>query len=297
MRPRTSIVGKLIALGALLSLAPTAAEAMSVQELAQHTHFHGLAVDPGDSSQLLLATHHGLFSVAQDGSVRQVSSGNEDFMGFSPHPSDGVTLYSSGHPPAGGNLGFRVSTDGGRTWTRLSPGAAGIADFHSMTVSPADPRTVYGSYGGLQVSRDGGASWSMVGPGPEGTLDLAASATDADLLYAGTSVGLMRSADGGKSWEPAHPAIEPVPMVAVAGDGSIYAYVLGTGLLRAEEPDLAWRTVGAGLGGRIIVHLAIDFKDPRHLFAVAVDATGHDPAILASADRGESWTEFGGTSD
>jgi len=69
MRPRTSIVGKLIAFGALLSLAPTAAEAMSVQELAQHTHFHGLAVDPADSSQLLLATHHGLFSVAQDGSV------------------------------------------------------------------------------------------------------------------------------------------------------------------------------------------------------------------------------------
>ena len=156
MRPRPSIIGKVIAFGALLSLAPVAAQGMSVQELAQHTHFHGLAVDPGDSSRLLLATHHGLFAVTQEGSVRRVSSGTEDFMGFSPHPSDGVTLYSSGHPPAGGNLGFRVSTDGGRTWTRLSPGAAGIADFNSMTVSPADPRTIYGSYGGLQVSRDGG---------------------------------------------------------------------------------------------------------------------------------------------
>jgi photosystem II stability/assembly factor-like uncharacterized protein len=297
MRPRPSIIGKAFALAALLSLAPAAAQGMSVRELAQHTHFHGLAVDPADGSRLLLANHNGLFSVAPDGSVRQVSSGTEDFMGFSPHPSDGVTLYSSGHPPAGGNLGFRVSTDGGRTWTRLSPGAAGIADFHSMTVSPADPKTIYGSYGGLQVSRDGGASWSMVGPGPEGTLDLAASAIDADLLYAGTSVGLMRSADAGKSWEAAHPAIDPVPMVAVAGDGTIYAYVLGTGLVRAEEPDLDWRTVGAGLDGRIIVHLAIDFADPRRLFAVAVDASGHDPAILASADRGESWTEFGGASD
>jgi photosystem II stability/assembly factor-like uncharacterized protein len=286
-------MGKVIAVGALLSLAPVAAQGMSVKELAQHTHFHGLAVDPAESSRLLLATHHGLFSVAQDGSVRQVSSGTEDFMGFSPHPSDGVTLYSSGHPPAGGNLGFRVSTDGGRTWTRLSPGAAGIADFHSMTVSPADPRTIYGSYGGLQVSRDGGVSWTMVGPGPEGTLDLAASATDANRLYAGTSVGVVRSADGGKSWEPAHPAIDPVPMVAVAGDGTVYAYVLGTGLLRAKEPELTWRTVGAGLDGRIILHLAIDFADPRRLFAVAVDAAGHDPQLLASADQGENWTEFG----
>jgi photosystem II stability/assembly factor-like uncharacterized protein len=297
MRPRPSTLGKVIAFAALLSLAPLAAQGMSVQELARHTHFHGLAVDPADGSRLLLATHHGLFSVTPDGSVRQVSAETEDFMGFSPHPADGVTLYSSGHPPMGGNLGFRVSSDGGRTWTRLSPGAAGIADFHSMTVSPADPRTIYGSYGGLQVSRDGGVSWSMVGPGPEGTLDLAASAIDAARLYAGTSVGLMRSADGGKSWAPAHPAIEPVPMVAVAGEGTIYAYVLGTGLVRAEEADLAWRTVGAGLDGRIILHLAIDFADPRRLFAVAVDATGHDPQLLSSADEGESWTAFGGASE
>jgi hypothetical protein len=133
----------------------------------------------------------------------------------------------------------------------------------------------------------------MVGPGPEGVLDLAASTKDANLLYAGTSVGLFRSADGGKSWEPAHPAIEPVPMVAVAPDGTLYAYLVGTGLLRAQEPELTWKPVGAGLDGRVIVHLAIDFRSPNRLFAVAVDASGHDPKILASADKGGSWTEFG----
>ena len=286
-------------LAAVLTIGAAAAEGTgtTLAELAQHTHFHGLAVDPQDSSRLLLATHHGLFAVAPDGSARQVSEGTEDFMGFSPHPGDGVTLYSSGHPPGGGNLGFRVSTDGGRTWTRLSPGAAGIADFHSMTVSPADPKTIYGSYGGLQVSRDGGASWSMVGPGPEGLLDLAASTRQADLLYAGTSVGLVRSTDGGKSWEPAHPALDPVPMVAVAGDGTLYAYIVGTGLLRAheQEPPLPWQRVGAGLDDRIIVHLAIDPHDHRRLYAVAADAQGHAPSILASADGGESWASFGKT--
>ena len=68
-----------------------------------------------------------------------------------------------------------ASADGGQSWKQLSPGAAGAADFHSMAVSPADPKTIYGTYGGLQVSRDGGMSWQIVGPGAEDTIDLAAS--------------------------------------------------------------------------------------------------------------------------
>jgi BNR/Asp-box repeat protein len=278
---------------ALLAGLPMAWAEETIASLSQRTHFHGLAVDPTDSSRLLLATHHGLFAMGADGSARQVSSGTEDFMGFSPHPSDGVTLYSSGHPPTGGNLGFRVSTDGGQTWTRLSKGATGIADFHSMAVSAADPKTIYGTYAGLQVSRDGGKSWTMVGPGPEGVIDLAASAVDANILYAGTRIGLMRSADGGVSWKPAHPSSEAAPMVAVANDGTVYAFVLGTGLVRAREPELAWQVIGEGLGGRVPIHLAIDPKEPSRLYALAVEPASHATAILASADGGETWSEFG----
>ena len=278
---------------ALLAGLPTASAEETISALSQRTHFHGLAVDPADSSRLLLATHHGLFAMGEDGSARQVSSGAEDFMGFSSHPSDGVTLYSSGHPPTGGNLGFRTSTDGGQTWTRISKGATGIADFHSMAVSAADPKTIYGTYAGLQVSRDGGKSWTLVGPGPEGVIDLAASAVDANIVYAGTRIGLMRSADGGVSWKPAHSSSEGAPMVAVANDGTVYAFVLGTGLLRAREPELAWQVIGEGLGGRVPIHLAIDPKEPSRLYAVAVEPGSHATAILASGDGGETWSDYG----
>ncbi|HSD35503.1 MAG TPA: exo-alpha-sialidase [Alphaproteobacteria bacterium] len=296
--PRTAPSAKITFVALILALAPSPAAlaeagATTLEGLSQRTHFHGLAVDPADSSRLLLATHHGLFVVTADGAARQVSSAAEDFMGFSVHPSDGVTLYSSGHPSSGGNLGFRVSTDGGQTWTPISKGATGIADFHSMAVSAADPKTIYGTYAGLQVSRDGGKSWTMVGPGPEGTIDLAASAVDANIVYAGTRIGLMRSTDGGVRWEPAHPSPEAAPLVAVANDGTVYAFVLGTGLIRAREPELAWQAIGRGLGNRVPVHLAIDPKEPARLYAVAIEPGSHATAILASGDGGETWTEFG----
>jgi hypothetical protein len=51
-------------------------------------------------------------------------AGVQDFMGFTPHPSDPATLYSSGHPAGGGNLGFIVSEDGGGSWTQLADALA-----------------------------------------------------------------------------------------------------------------------------------------------------------------------------
>jgi photosystem II stability/assembly factor-like uncharacterized protein len=282
-------------LSAALIAGAAAADGASttIAELAKRTHFHGLAVDPADSSRLLLATHHGLFAVQPDGTARQLSR-TDDFMGFSAHPTDGVTLYSSGHPAAGGNLGFMASTDGGRSWTQISPGAAGPADFHSMTVSPADPKTIYGTYRGLQVSRDGGMSWQIVGPGAEDTIDLAASALDPETLYAATHDGVLRSRDGGKGWERAHPSRSPAPLVAVGNDGTIYAFVLGVGLLRAREPELAWETIGRGIDGeQALVHLAIDPRQPQRLYAVSLDLKDHGSAIVTSPDGGETWAEFG----
>jgi hypothetical protein len=102
----------------------------------------------------------------------------------------------------------------------------------------------------------------------------------------------MRSVDGGAHWQQAHPSPEAAPLVAVADDGTVYAFVLGTGLIRAREPELAWQAIGRDLGNRVPVHLAIDPKEPARLYAVAVEPGSHATAILASADGGETWSEF-----
>jgi hypothetical protein len=211
MRITASILRKTVFAGAItlaigtvgLTLRSEATEVMTMGEFQRHTHIHGLAVDGKDPFKLLIATHHGLFRAGPDGKAERISE-VQDFMGFNPHPKEPNTLYASGHPARGGNLGFIASADQGRTWRQISPGVNGPVDFHQMTVSPADPKTIYGSYGGLQVSQDGGQTWKLVGPAPEKLIDLASSAKDANTLYAATEGGCssarMPGRPGGRCW-------------------------------------------------------------------------------------------------
>ncbi|RUV28216.1 MAG: exo-alpha-sialidase [Mesorhizobium sp.] len=262
------------------------AEAVSVSQLKERTHIHGLAVDRENSQKLLIATHHGLFRAGSDGKAELISP-VQDFMGFTPDPSDPRSLYASGHPAGGGNLGFIASTDNGATWTQIAPGADGPVDFHQMTVSSADPQVLYGAYGGLQVSRDAGKTWSVVGLLPEKLIDLAASAKDADTIYAATEGGLSVSRNGGLIWETVVDGA-PVSLVEVTADGSVYAFVVGRGLVRSAEAALNFAPLSSGLSDRILLHLAVDPADKDRIFVAS-----HQGDILASTDGGVNWTELG----
>lgn len=289
-----SLVGAIaIAAGAFIASRSFSTGETAVSELAVDTHFHGIALAPGDVDQLYLATHHGLFVIDAAGKARLVSKTRDDFMGFTPHPTDPSVLYASGHPASGGNLGFIASGDGGRSWRKLSDGAGGPVDFHQMDVSKADPRVIYGAHGAIQRSTDGGQSWTAVGPAPEGLIDLAAGGSP-DRLYAATQKGLLQSSDGGKSWKPAYMSQQPVTVVHVTRDGRIYAYVVGTGLIKAKEPELNWKVAGGGFGGSVMLHLAVAPVEERRLYAVVFDPADRSQSLLTSADGGESWSALGG---
>jgi photosystem II stability/assembly factor-like uncharacterized protein len=280
----------LVAATAAVTSRLAAAEATTVAALAQQTHFHGIAVDPTESSRLYLATHHGLYAVAPDGSATRLSP-VQDFMGFTPHPTDPSILYASGHPAGGGNLGFIVSEDGGGSWRQLAEGVDGPVDFHQMDVSPADPKTIYGAYAGnLQISRDGGRTWEVVGPAPDGLIDLAASSKESSTLYAATQNGLLTSADGGKTWDDAYWLRQPATMVHVTPDGAVYAFLVGTGLIETMEPKLSWQTVSKdGFGDDYALHFAVDPTSHGKRYAISVDPQSQEQAVLASDDAGRTW--------
>ena len=263
------------------------ADASETVPLSKVTHIHGIAVDAKDSKRFLLATHYGVFRTAPDGTATRISDDRSDYMGFTPHPTKPGTFYASGHPQDGGNLGFIVSTDGGKTWEQVSKGANGPVDFHAMDVSPADPKVAYGLYGGIQVSRDGGKTWEVAGPAPADVFDLAASAKDPNTVYAATRNGLMLSRDAGKSWQRASMIARPASMVEVAPDGTAYAFIVGTGLMTTTEPSLAWQPVGRDFRDAVLLHLAIDPTNADRL--VAVTQKGE---IASSADGGKSWTSL-----
>lgn len=159
-------VAAVLGIGGLYVSGAFSQGATSIVALAKDTHFHGIAVDPADSSRVYLATHHGLYVMGTDDRAQWISE-VRDYMA---HPTDATVLFASGHPAGDGNLGFIVSRDGGRTWTKLSDGIGGPVDFHQMDVSKVDPRVIYGVYQSLQRSDDGGQTWQLVGRRPRTSL-------------------------------------------------------------------------------------------------------------------------------
>lgn len=197
------------------------AQGVSVTDLAGKTHVHGLAFDCADSSSVRVATQHRLMKAGPDGSVTPVSDSQDDFMGFTPHPTDATILFASGHPRGGGNLGFIRSADAGKSWQQIAPGVDGPVDFYQLAVSPSNPDVLYGSYGAIQASRDGGKSWAIAGDAPAKLIDLAVSSENPDAVYAATEDGLMVSRDGAKNWQQLALAGQPVTTVELASDGAI----------------------------------------------------------------------------
>ncbi|MCA0274874.1 MAG: exo-alpha-sialidase [Proteobacteria bacterium] len=285
-RPRVfAVLSAVLALG---SATAASAQGISIADLAGKTHIHGLAFDRADPSNVLVATHHGLMKAAPDGTVTPVSDSRDDFMGFVPHPSDAAIMFASGHPQAGGNLGFIKSTDSGKSWEQIATGVDGPVDFHQLAVSPSNPDVLYGSYGAIQTSRDGGKSWAVAGDGPAKLIDLAVSPANPDTVYAATEEGLLVSRDAAKSWQPLMADV-PVTTVDLAADGTILAYVPGRGLLKANESSPTFEKVADGPDpAGYILHLAIDQQKPRRMVAV----TGAR-AIVVSGDAGASWKMLG----
>lgn len=266
----------------------------TVSALAGETHFHGIALNPRGGDRLYLATHHGVYAVTPDGAARRISETTDDFMGFTRHPADPNLLYASGHPAGGGNLGFIVSGDGGKSWSKLADGVGGPVDFHQMDVSKADPDVIYGVFRDLQKSTDGGRSWSRVGPAPEGIIGLAASSKDVDRIYAATKSGLLLSTDGGRRWRPAHESRQPATMVHVTPGGVVYAFIAGTGLVRAAEPDLQWTGLGKGFAGALVLHLAAGAAEENPtLYAVVFNPKTRSQALYLSRDGGRRWVRLG----
>lgn len=289
----TRLPGIVLALifGTALAPAVAAQGGVDLATLLRETHVHGLAFDPANPERLLIATHHGLHALdPASGATTLVGTSRDDFMGFTVEPgatNRGATtgFFASGHPQGGGNLGVIASQDAGASWTVVSEGAGGPVDFHLMAVSLADPEVLYGIFAGvLQTSRDRGSSWAVVGPAPARLIDLATSSRAADSLFAATEAGLLRSADRGATWTQAHPAAAPVSVVDIGTDGRALAFVLGVGLVQADETALDWTVVNDTFGDGYLLHLARHPDDSMQIYAVSGAAE-----MLVSQDGGASW--------
>lgn len=266
------------------------AEARSeLYPVSNFTHGHGLAVDGADSKKLFIATHHGLFVLLNDRDLYRVGRQEDDYMGFIAHPADPRAFFSSGHPSGGGNLGFQRSSDGGKTWSRVSDGLNGPVDFHAMTVSPADPAVVYGWYRGeLQRSSDGGRSWQAF---PTGfvVVALAADPKDPDVVYAASPQrGLMISRSGGKDWSALLSDYDGGQAATISVDPTdalrLFASTEKLGAVRSIDGGTSWKKFEVEFDGTVL-HFAFDNRKPGTIYVLT-----HNNVLYKTTDGGDTWT-------
>lgn len=151
---------------------------------------------------------------------------------------------------AGGDDGVRLSSDGGKTWSRTGEGVAGLHQVESLAFDPADRRVLYaGTWRQAFRTQDGGASWARIAEGM--VLDATVYAWDFDAadsrdIWVSTCGWVYRSRDGGDRWTRFTSGFTNRRSHAVRRDprrpGVIYAATVG-GLHRSGDGGATWARV------------------------------------------------------
>lgn len=281
----------LVVLAILIIKAPSDREpASKAPENVSEIHdAHGIAVDIKDPTKLYIATHSGLLLMDQNGSLQRVGSAQDDYMGFSPHPTDQNIFYTSGHPSSGGNLGFQKSTDGGVSWKKISDGANGPVDFHTMTVGQIDPAIIFGLYGGkLQRSTDEGKNWEVLEADISNVITLKSDVLSKETVYAGTARGLYVSRNSGQDWLKVGNYSDPVTALAInpKQGQELTMYVQGEGLVRSIDGGVQWSKI-SNYTGPMVMHIAYNSKDTSNLYLI-----NQSLEIFKTKDSADTWQKI-----
>lgn len=257
------------------------------------SHGHGLAVDVKDPSKVYIATHYGLLVLENEKDLYRIGKSKDDYMGFSPHPTEANVFFSSGHPSTGGNIGFQKSEDSGVTWKKISNGANGPVDFHAMAVSPVNSNLVYGWFqGNLERSTDQGKTWEIVNRDLL-PVYLAADTQDENIVYAATpkGQGVMVSRDKGATWTSLSQALEggAVSVIAIHPQDSnillTFSEKLG-GLGKSTDIGTTWQKISEGFNGETVLQIAFSRSSPNIAYALT-----HQNKLYKSTDTGDTWVK------
>jgi len=263
----------------------TSKELIPITEI---THGHGLAVDVADPSRLYIATHHGLLVLKDEKQLYRVGDAQDDYMGFTPHPADAKIIFSSGHPATGGNIGFQKSEDAGFTWEKISDGIQGPVDFHAMTISPANPKLVYGWFqGALQASSDEGKTWEVASTTNYPIVNLAADPKDENVVYAASPQGLMVSRNKGKDFIALFDGFVSVVAINPRDSQKLLSFSEKNRLAKSSDGGKTWEKLSEAFSAETPLFIAFNKQNPEVVYILT-----EKNSIYKSSDGGNNWSKI-----
>ena len=173
----------------------------------------------------------------------------------------------------------------GSTQQQASAGLPDTPDYHSLLVSPTNPRKlVLGTHYGLYGSSDGGHHWRFDALSGNDAMNLARP-TGRTVWLAGHLV-FKKSTDGGRTWTDVRPS--GLPSLDIHGFAvdprnprTLYAAVAGQGLYRSRDGGRSFSLASQEVGGSVMA-LAV-LPDSRVL------AGDMQRGLLESRDGGTGW--------
>ncbi len=241
-----------------------------------------IAVDPRDSSHLLVGTDLGILSSRNGGrswvaEARDVIFGAVFAVAFSPDGEFAMCAAASGV--------FRRDQNG---WLRAEAPESAIPA-QSLVVGPANGRLYLLGRSRLFASEDGGRTYAVVPGLPQmsETTALVAIPGSADILAAVIDGRAMISHDGGRSWRDAGFGGTGASVDTIATDATQPRRIwVAAGGRIAVSDDLGsgWRSVGRSLPeARAKVRGIVASADAMTL------VVSSDRGIYRSEDGGETW--------
>jgi photosystem II stability/assembly factor-like uncharacterized protein len=242
-------------------------------------------------------------------------------------PGNPMTLYAGSFATTTvvAGLGFvgtgniARTTDGGQSWSQLNTGLPPEAFVRSLSIDPAAPATIYGSYvvdggWGMIKTTDRGQTWREINAGlPAGHFNGSRILIDPQApstLFAGyvditTGVGgVVKSVDSGETWAVTNEGRTMIDITVLAVDpgqpATVYAAAGTDGLFKSADNGANWTKLVDPWPGQYIPLLVIDSLHTNTLYAFAERTNGcwnFDDNLFKSIDGGSSWNAVGPRGD
>ena len=203
---------------------------------------------------------------------------------------DSLAVYVQSFDEAGGGYKLYRSSDGGASWTAVSPPLPYVGAY----AGGATPGVVYtAGEGSFCRSADSAATWtcSSVPPYPGRILQIPGGDPGAPpRILVVCQNGVYVSRDEGLTWARAPGVLGTAgSTTAFASDASGSLSLAGTdaGIFRSEDRGDSWTPSSAGLQASTISALALDPNEPSAVWTVG-------PGLFRSPDNGLSWAPVAG---